>query len=165
MKLKKLIIMVVCCVIIASMGIALTGCGNSSDKDAGNSSGMNVESSTETNAESSTDTNVESSTETNDENRYLGTWAATVMESAEGDVYDYEEKLGVYEITLNADYTTTGKANDNTFDGGTWEHTENGVKITDPNGVSAEYIYKDGELIWDLEMGDVKATIHFVKKQ
>ena len=26
-------------------------------------------------------------------------------------------------------------------------------------------IYKDGELIWDLEMGDVKATIHFVKKQ
>ena len=120
MKLKKSIIMVVCCVIIASMGIALTGCGNSSNKDAGNSSGMNVESSTETNAESSTDTNVESNTETNDENRYLGTWAATVMESAEGDVYDYEEKLGVYEITLNADYTTTGKSNDSTFDGGTW---------------------------------------------
>ena len=156
MKLKK-IINVVCCVIIASIGITMTGCGNSSDKDAGNN--------TDTNIERSSDTNVESNTDKNDENRYLGTWAATVMESAEGDVYDYEEKLGVYEITLNADYTTTGKANDNTFDGGTWELTENGVKITDPNGVSAEYIYKDGELIWDLEMGDVKATIHFVKKQ
>ena len=156
MKLKKSTILV-CCTIIASMGIALTGCGNNStDKDTANN---NV------NVETKTETKDEPKTETNDEDVYIGTWKASIVESAEGDVYDYEEKLGVYEITLNADYTTTGKANDDTFEGGTWEHTENGVKITDPNGVSAEYIYKDGELIWDIEMGDVKATIHFVKKQ
>ena len=130
MKLKKLIIMVVYCVIIASMGIALTGCGNSS--------GMNVESSTET--------NTESSTETNDENRYLGTWAATVMESDEGDVYDVEESIGAYEFTFNADNTFSGGINGDVSDG-TWELTEDGVKIMEPNGVSAEYIYKEGELI------------------
>ena len=156
MKLKKPIILA-CCVIIASMGITLTGCGNnSSDKDTANN---NV------NVETKTETKDEPKTETKDEDLYIGTWKASIFESAEGDVYDYEEKLGVYEITLNADYTSTGKANDDTFDGGTWELTENGVKITDPNGVSAEYIYKDGELIWDLEMGDVKAKTHFVKKQ
>lgn len=156
MKLKKSTILV-CCVIIAALGITLTGCGNSSsDKDAGNSS-MNVE--------SSTDTNTESSTDINDENRYLGTWKATVMESDEGEVYDYEEQLGVYEITLNADHTSTGKANDETFDGGTWELTEDGVKMMDPNGVAVDFVYKDGELIWDLEMGDVKVKTHFVKKQ
>ena len=164
MKLKKLIIMVVCCVITASMGIALTGCGNSSDKDAGNSSGMNVESSTETNAENSTDTNVESSTETNDENRYLGTWAATVMESDEGDVYDVEESIGAYEFTFNADNTFSGSINGDVSDG-TWELTEDGVKIMEPNGVSAEFIYKDGELLWKIDMADVKVTCHFVKKQ
>lgn len=156
MKLKKSTILV-CCAIIASMGITLTGCGNSSsDKDAGNSS---------VNVESSTDTNTESSTDINDENRYLGTWKATVMESDEGEVYDYEEQLGVYEITLNADHTSTGKANDETFDGGTWELTEDGVKMMDPNGVAVDFVYKDGELIWDLEMGDVKVKTHFVKKQ
>ena len=156
MKLKKSTILV-CCVIIAALGITLTGCGNSSsDKDAGNSS---------VNVESSTDTNTESSTDINDENRYLGTWKATVMESDEGEVYDYEEQLGVYEITLNADHTSTGKANDETFDGGTWELTEDGVKMMDPNGVAVDFVYKDGELIWDLEMGDVKVKTHFVKKQ
>ena len=164
MKLKKLIIMVVCCVIIASMGIALTGCGNSSDKDAGNSSGMNVESNTDTNVKSSDDMTAESNTDTNDENRYLGTWAATVMESDEGDVYDVEESIGAYEFTFNADNTFSGGINGDVSDG-TWELTEDGVKIMEPNGVSAEFTYQDGELIWDLEMGDVKATIHFVKKQ
>lgn len=148
MKLKKLIIMVVCCVIIASMGIALTGCGNSSDKDAGNSSGMNVE----------------SSTDTNDKNRYLGTWAATVMESDEGDVYDVEESIGAYEFTFNADNTFSGSINGDVSDG-TWEPTEDGVKIMEPNGVSAEFIYKDGELLWKIDMADVKVTCHFVKKQ
>ena len=172
MKLKKLIIMVVCCVIIASMGIALTGCSDSSDKDAGNSNGMNVESSTDTNAESGTDTNaesgtdtnVESNTETNDENRYLGTWAATVMESDEGDVYDVEESIGAYEFTFNADNTFSGSINGDVSDG-TWELTEDGVKIMEPNGVSAEFIYKDGELLWKIDMADVKVTCHFVKKQ
>ena len=156
MKLKKLIIMVVCCVIITSMGIALTGCSNSSNKDAGNSSGMNVESSTET--------NTESSTETNDENRYLGTWAATVMESDEGDVYDVEESIGAYEFTFNADNTFSGSINGDVSDG-TWKLTEDGVKIMEPNGVSAEFIYKDGELLWKIDMADVKVTCHFVKKQ
>ena len=156
MKLKKLIIMVVCCVIIASMGSALTGCGNSSNKDAGNSSGMSVESSTET--------NTESSTETNDENRYLETWAATVMESDEGDVYDVEESIGAYEFTFNADNTFSGSINGDVSDG-TWELTEDGVKIMEPNGVSAEFIYKDGELLWKIDMADVKVTCHFVKKQ
>ena len=90
MKLKKSTILV-CCTIIASMGIALTGCGNnSSDKDTANN---NV------NVETKTETKDEPKTETNDEALYIGTWKATVMESSEGDVYDYEENLGVYEIT------------------------------------------------------------------
>ena len=94
MKLKKSTILV-CCVIIAALGITLTGCGNSSsDKDAGNSS-MNVE--------SSTDTNTESSTDINDENRYLGTWKATVMESDEGEVYDYEELSSIQLFSEGAD--------------------------------------------------------------
>lgn len=172
MKLKKLIIMVVCCVIIASMGITLTGCGNSSDKDSGKNSGVNsesstetnVESSTETNAENSTDTNAKSSTEMNDENRYLGTWAATVMESDEGDVYNVEESIGAYEFTFNADNTFSGSINGDVSDG-TWELTEDGVKIMEPNGVSDEFIYKDGELLWKIDMADVKVTCHFVKKQ
>ena len=156
MKLKKSTILV-CCTIIASMGIALTGCGNNStDKDTANN---NV------NVETKTETKDEPKTETKDKNLYNGTWKATVMESSEGDVYDYEENLGVYEITLNADYTSTGKTNDETFDGGTWELTEDGVKIMESNGVAVDFIYKDGELIWDLEMGDVKAKTHFVKKQ
>ena len=164
MKLKKSTILV-CCAIIASMGITLTGCGNNStDKDTANNN-VNVETKTETKDEPKTETKDEPKTETKDENLYIGTWKATVMESPEGDVYDYEENLGVYEITLNADYTSTGKTNDETFDGGTWELTEDGVKITDPTGVAVDFVYKDGELIWDLEMGDVKAKTHFVKKQ
>lgn len=156
MKLKKSTILV-CCTIIASMGIALTGCGNNStDKDTANNNA---------NVETKTETKDAPKTETNDADLYIGTWKATVMESSEGDVYDYEENLGVYEITLNADYTYTGKTNDETFDGGTWELTEDGVKIMESNGVAVDFIYKDGELIWDLEMGDVKAKTHFVKKQ
>ena len=156
MKLKK-IINVVCCVIIASIGITMTGCGNSSsDKDAGNN--------TDTNIESSVDTNVESNTDTNDENRYLGTWTATVMESDEGDVYDVEESIGAYEFTFNDDNTFSGSINGDVSDG-TWELTEDGVKIMEPNGVSAEFTYKDGELLWKIDMADVKVTCHFVKKQ
>ena len=156
MKLKKLIIMVVCCVIIASIGITMTGCGNSSDKDAGNN--------TDTNIERSSDTNVESNTDKNDENRYLGTWAATVMESDEGDVYDVEESIGAYEFTFNADNTLSGSINGDVYDG-TWELTEDGVKTIEPNGVSVEFTYKDGELLWNIDMADVKVTVHFVKKQ
>lgn len=164
MKLKKTIILA-CCVIIAALGITLTGCSNSSsDKDAGNSTDVNVESSTDTNIESSVDTNVESNTDTNDENRYLGTWAATVMESDEGDVYDVEESIGTYEFTFNADNTFSGGINGDVSDG-TWELTEDGVKIMEPNGVSDDFTYKDGELLWKIEMADVKVTIHFVKKQ
>lgn len=155
MKLKK-IINVVCCVIIASIGITMTGCGNSSDKDAGNN--------TDTNIERSSDTNVESNTDKNDENRYLGTWAATVMESDEGDVYDVEESIGAYEFTFNADNTLSGSINGDVYDG-TWELTEDGVKTIEPNGVSVEFTYKDGELLWNIDMADVKVTVHFVKKQ
>lgn len=164
MKLKKTIILA-CCVIIAALGITLTGCSNSSsDKYAGNSTDVNVESSTDTNIESSVDTNVESNTDTNDENRYLGTWAATVMESDEGDVYDVEESIGAYEFTFNADNTFSGGINGDVSDG-TWELTEDGVKIMEPNGVSDDFTYKDGELLWKIEMADVKVTVHFVKKQ
>lgn len=155
MKLKK-IINVVCCVIIASIGITMTGCGNSSDKDAGNN--------TDTNIERSSDTNVESNTDKNDKNRYLGTWAATVMESDEGDVYDVEESIGAYEFTFNADNTLSGSINGDVYDG-TWELTEDGVKTIEPNGVSVEFTYKDGELLWKIDMADVKVTVHFVKKQ
>lgn len=126
----------------------MTGCGNSSDKAAGNN----------------TDTNIESNTDKNDENRYLGTWAATVMESDEGDVYDVEESIGAYEFTFNADNTLSGSINGDVYDG-TWELTEDGVKTIEPNGVSVEFTYKDGELLWNIDMADVKVTVHFVKKQ
>lgn len=164
MKLKKPIILA-CCVIIAALGITLTGCSNSgSDKVAESSSDMSTESGSDTTAESGTDMNAESDTDTNVENPYVGTWAATVIESSEGDVYDAKESIGVYEITLNADNTFSGLANDDVFDGN-WERTEYGAKIMEPNGVSDNYTYKDGELIWEIVIGDIKATVHFVKKQ
>lgn len=172
MKLKKPIILA-CCVIIAALGITLTGCSNSgSDKAAEtsnaifaeSSSDMSTESGSDTTAESGTDMNAESDTDTNVENPYVGTWAATVIESSEGDVYDAKESIGVYEITLNADNTFSGLANDDVFDGN-WERTEDGAKIMEPNGVSDNYTYKDGELIWEIVIGDIKATVHFVKKQ
>ena len=98
MKLKKLLILAYC-VIIAAMGLTLTGCDlnikdiidgfsndtsaestdtdheSSRDKDSGNSSDMDSGNSTDTNTESSSDS--ENSADTNTEEPKTGTWVQT----------------------------------------------------------------------------------------
>lgn len=73
MKLKKLITMV-CCAIVAAMGITLTGCNYILDEI---DSVVNEESSTDTSAEISTGTNAETGTDTNTESSNGGTWVQT----------------------------------------------------------------------------------------
>lgn len=145
MKMKKTIILI-CCIIIASMGIALTGCGNSSD-------------------ESSSNMNAESSANTNPENQYLGTWEGTVITSSDGEVlYDFSEGDEVCVFTFNDDHTLKIQLADDLYDA-TWELTEDGIKITDTDGVQTNIYYKDGELLWTLQVGDIEGTYHLAKKQ
>lgn len=73
MKFKKTIILA-CCVIIAALGITLTGCEFEDREYARSSNDTNAESRSDTNAESSSDIDL------NDENLYLGTWKATITE-------------------------------------------------------------------------------------
>ena len=191
MKLKKSIVLV-CCVMIASLGITLTGCGNNSSDTVADSSSMIAESSTDVSAEGSADVRAESpdvsaespdvSAETPDadaespdvsaespdvsaENPYVGTWEGTIVESSEGEVVDVAEALGAYEITFHADNTFSGVIDQEASGEGTWELTENGLRMMESNGVTSDFIYQDGELLWVIEMLDVKATVHFVKKQ
>ena len=125
MKMKKTIILI-CCIIIASMGIALTGCGSSSSEE-------DVESSGDKYADSS----------------YVGTWEATVSEY-EGAEYDAEEVIGATEFVFNAD--GTGKfIGDGLSADIEWEPTEDGLKFTDSDG-EAYFTYKDGKLLLDVEM-------------
>lgn len=159
MKLKKLFTMAYC-VIIAAMGITLTGCFESKENQVDISNDINAESSNDTNAESDGDI------DSNDENLYLGTWRATITEEADGSVYDYEKNGLAAEITLRADYTISMRVNDDVDDdAGAWELTKGGVVIY-RNGFDPEiYTYKDGELIWVLETENGKSTSHFVKNQ
>lgn len=137
MKIKKTI-MLLCCVIIASMGIVLTGCGSSSD---------------------------ESSTDTNLENQYLGTWEATVITTAEDEVlYDFKEDNEVCTFTFNDDNTFKLVLEDVEYDG-TWELIEDGLMITDTDNKQTNIYYKDGELLWTLQVGDIEGTYHFVKNE
>ena len=198
MKLKKTIILV-CCVMIAALGITLTGCGNNSSDTVADSSSMIVESSTDVSAEGSADVRAESpdvsaespdvsaespdvsaespdvsaespdvsaeSPDVSAENPYVGTWEGTIVESSEGEVVDVAEALGAYEITFHADNTFSGVIDQKASGEGTWELTENGLRMMESNGVTSDFIYQDGELLWVIEMLDVKATVHFVKKQ
>ena len=159
MKFKKTIILA-CCVIIAALGITLTGC-EFEDREYARSSN-------DTNAESSSDTNAESSSEIdlNDENLYLGTWKATITEEADGSIYDYEKNGPATEITLYADHTFTTRVNgDEVDDNSTWEFTEDGVKLFRDGFEPGFCTYKDGELLWAMETENGKSTTHFVKKQ
>lgn len=151
MKFKKTIILA-CCVIIAALGITLTGC-QFEDREYARSSN-------DTNAESSSDIDL------NDENLYLGTWKATITEEADGSIYDYEKNGPATEITLYADHTFSTRVNeDKVDDNSTWEFTEGGVKIMRNGFESGFCTYKDGELLWAMETENGKSTTHFVKKQ
>lgn len=159
MKFKKTIILA-CCVIIAALGITLTGCEFEDREYARSSNDTNAESSSDTNAESSSDIDL------NDENLYLGTWKATITEEADGSIYDYEKNGPATEITLYADHTFSTRVNeDEVDDNSTWEFTEGGVKIMRNGFDPVIYTYKDGELLWAMETELGKSTTHFVKKQ
>lgn len=174
MKFKKAIILA-CCVIIAALGITLTGCELKSDEYDESSNDANVKSSNDANSEGSDDTNDESSNDTNDENDsdidlndeklYLGTWKATITEESDGSVYDYEKDGPVTEMTLNADHKFSTRVNDDVYDdAGKWEFTKGGVKIMRNGFDPVIYTYKDGELLCVLKTENGKSTTHFVKK-
>ena len=81
MKMKKTII-VLCCVIIASIGIVLTGCGSSgSDKDA------------------------ESSSDKYADSPYVGTWEPSEAELDGVKVDDPDALLGSISVMINEDGT------------------------------------------------------------
>lgn len=151
MKFKKTIILA-CCVMIAALGITLTGCEFEDREYAGSSN--------DANAEGSSDIDL------NDENLYLGTWKATITEEADGSIYDYEKNGPATEITLYADHTFSTRVNeDEVDDKSTWEFTEGGVKLFRDGFEPGFCTYKDGELIWAMETELGKSTTHFVKKQ
>ena len=167
MKFKKTIILA-CCVIIAALGITLTGCEFEDREYPRSSNDANAEGSIDANAESSSDTNAESSSDIdlNDENLYLGTWKATITEEADGSVYDYEKDGPTTEMTLYADHKFSTRVNkDEVDDNSTWEFTEGGVKLLRDGFEQGFCTYKDGELLWVMETENGKSTTHFVKKQ
>ena len=139
MKMKKSISLL-CCVIIASMGIILTGCGNSSNnKDSENSDEKYADS------------------------PYVGTWEAKVAEY-EGVKYDAEEAIGGASLMIEEDGTAIY------FGGGTriddkWEPTEDGLKLW-KEGVNEQtfFIYKDDMLIVDVETEGELMTLYFERE-
>ena len=142
MKFKKTII-VTCFVIIASLGLSLTGCSNSSnDKTTENTSYTDAKNTSDTDAE----------------NPYIGTWVATVVER-EGIEYDAAEANASFVLTLDADGTGT-------FDAGDikWEIAEDRLIITDSVG-DYYFTYKDGKVLWELPIDQEVATIYFEKKK
>ena len=143
MKMKKTII-VLCCVIIASIGIVLTGCGSSgSDK----------------NAESSSDKYADSP--------YVGTWEAKFVEY-EGNQYDAEEAIGGAALMIDEDGTAIYMGSGTRIDD-KWEPTEDGLKIWKEGGTEEgiyNIVYKDEMLIMDVETeteGELM-TIYFEKE-
>ena len=147
MKLKRLL---ASCVLIAAMGITLTGCELHSGKYDERSHYANVKSSNDANSEGSDDTNDEndSDIDLNDEKLYLGTWKATITEESDGSVYDYKKNGLVTEMTLNADHKFSTRVNDDVYDdAGKWEFTKGGVKIMKKGFDPVIFTYKDGELL------------------
>ena len=140
MKLKKSISLL-CCVIIASMGIILTGCGNSSsDKD------------------------VESSEKYAD-SPYVGTWEAKVVEY-EGNKYDAEEAIGGATLMIDADGTAIYLGGGTRIDD-KWEPTEDGLKLWKEGETEDDpsiLVYKDDMLIVDVETEGELMTLYFERE-
>ena len=138
MKFKKTII-VTCFVIIASLGLSLTGCSNSSN-----------------------DKTTENTSDTDAENPYIGTWVATVVER-EGIEYDAAEANASFVLNLDADGTGTFDPGNG---GGDikWELAEDRLKITDSVG-DYYFTYKNGKVLWELPIDQEVATIYFEKKK
>lgn len=134
MKFKKTII-VTCFVIIASLGLSLTGCGNSSN-----------------------DKTTENTSYTDAENPYIGTWVATVVERG-GIEYDAAEANASSVFTINADGTGTFDSGDIK-----WEIAEDRLIITDSVG-DYYFTYKDGKVLWELPIDQEVATVYFEKKK
>ena len=162
MKFKKTII-VTCFVIIASLGLSLTGCSNSSnDKTTENTSNTDAENTSDTDAKNTSDTDAKNTSDTDAENPYIGTWVATVVER-EGIEYDAAEANASFVLTLDADGTGT-------FDPGNgggdikWELAEDRLKITDSVG-DYYFTYKNGKVLWELPIDQEVATIYFEKKK
>ena len=141
MKMKKSISLL-CCVIIASMGIILTGCGNSSNnKDSENSGEKYADS------------------------PYVGTWEAKVAEY-EGVKYDAEEAIGGASLMIEEDGTAIY------FGGGTriddkWEPTEDGLKLWKEGETEDDpsiFVYKDDMLIVDVETEGELMTLYFERE-
>ena len=139
MKMKKTII-VLCCVIIASIGIVLTGCGSSgSDKDA------------------------ESSSDKYADSLYVGTWEAKFVEY-EGNQYDAVEAIGGAALMINEDGTAIFMGNGVRIDD-LCEPTEDGLKLWKEGEDIVEYfVYKDGNLVLELELEAGHATAYFDKE-
>lgn len=155
MKMKKTLLMA-CFVIIASLGITLTGCSNSS-------SDKNVESTSDKDTESTSDKDAENSSDKYAESPYVGTWAATIAEY-EGTEYDAEEFIGVTKFAFNADGTGTFIGDGAEFDI-EWEPTVDGLKFTDFGG-DAYFTYKDGRLVLaDIEAEEGFVTVYFEKTE
>ncbi|MCI5503270.1 MAG: hypothetical protein MR410_04060 [Eubacterium sp.] len=162
MKLKRTIVLT-CCVIIASLGIALTGCSNSSsDKAAESTSEVVAESTSEVVAENTSEVVSESTSEVVSESTYMGTWVATVAEY-EGTEYSFEETDEIVEFTFRADGTGTFIGDGMNIDI-EWAPVEGGLKYTDSAG-SSDLTYKDGRLLWELEIETGLATMYLEKQQ
>ena len=146
MKLKRTIVLT-CCVIIASLGIALTGCSNSSSDKA---------------AESTSEVVAENTSEVVSESTYMGTWVASVAEY-EGIEYSFEETDEIVEFTFRAGGTGTFIGDGMNIDI-EWAPVEGGLKYTDSAG-SSDLTYKDGRLLWELEIETGLATMYLEKQQ
>lgn len=168
--MKKTII-VTCCIIIASLGIALTGCGKgNSDKKAESHTEKYVENTTESSTEEYVESSTEESTESNvdkySDSPYVGTWVATVAEY-EGVEYDAEEVIQASKFIFHVDGTGIFIGDDG-GDGLTldieWEPTEDGLKFTDYGG-EGYFTYKDGKLLMDVELESGGSTTAYFEKQ
>ena len=144
MKLKKTII-VTCFVIIASLGISLTGCSNSRNKAT----------------ESTGDKDAENTSEKYADSPYVGTWEAKVAEY-KGVEYDAEEAIGGATLMLNSDGTGIYMGDGARIDD-EWEPTEDGLKLWNEQGTSF-FVYKDNMLIVDVETEGELMTIYFEKE-
>ena len=125
MKLKKLLILAYC-VIVATMGITLTGCNlNIKDIIDGFSNDTSAES-TNTDYESSSDTDYESSSDTDHE-------SSRDKDSGNSRDTDYESSTDT-NTQSSSDNENSSDANTESSNGGTWVQTE--MKY---------YAYKNGE--------------------
>ena len=175
MKLRKEII-VTCCVLIASFGIVLTGCGNgsgekkeekyvesNSEKNTETNSGKNVENNAEKSTQSNTNKNVDSNNSKDAEKLYVGTWEAKVVEY-DGEEYNVREIMGAFEATFHKDGTCSLLHEGDTT-GGKWEPAEEGVKITENTGVEYTLPYQDEKLIMEIPIEEKSVIYYFEKKK